>query len=80
MNTIKYTLPAFLACYLINGDNSGFEGDEQNEIDTFLQGENDKGNIINMIPLDCNDRAFFTNYNDMNNLGGDCLEYTFECK
>lgn len=72
METTTYTLPEFWASYLINGDVSGMEDEEQEEIDAFLKNEN-----LGFC-LSCSEYPEFTWRNDANNLGGNCLEYTFE--
>lgn len=63
-----YILPAYLACYLINGDKDNLTKAEIEEIDTFLKREN-----INV--LSCSEDQFFAHRNDMNSIGCDCLEY-----
>ena len=72
MEQIKYTLPEFWASYLINGDASGLEDGEKEEIDAFLKNEN-LGHC-----LTCSDEPFFTWRHDGGNLGATCLEYIFE--
>lgn len=74
MKTIEYTLPDFWASYLINGDGSGLEDNEQEEIDEFLKNEN-----LGFC-LSCSDEPEFKWRNDANNLGGNCLVYVFEQK
>ncbi len=74
MKTIEYTLPEFWASYLINGDASGMEDNEQSEIDEFLKNEN-----LGFC-LSCSDEPEFKWRNDANNLGGNCLVYVFEQK
>ena len=71
MKTIEYTLPEFWASYLINGDASGMEDNEQKEIDAFLKNEN-LGFCLSR-----SDESEFKWRNDANNLGGNCLVYTF---
>lgn len=71
MKTIEYTLPEFWTSYLINGDASGMEDNEQKEIDAFLKNEN-----LGFC-LSCSDESEFKWRNDANNLGGNCLVYTF---
>ena len=39
METLTYTLPAYWASYLINGDASGLEPGEQEQIDAWLAKE-----------------------------------------
>lgn len=76
LRPITFTLPASWASYLINGDASGLEGDEQDQADTFL----DEAKLGT--PVDCEDDGFRW-FNDANHLGGsaalgqDCALYTF---
>lgn len=77
METIEYTLPEFWASYLIYGDASGLEDNEQekllqNTIDNFLKKEN-----LGFC-LSCSEEAEFCWKNDANNIGGNCLIFTFE--
>jgi hypothetical protein len=65
---LTYTLPEYLASYLINGDASGLTEQEINEIDSFLKKE--KISI-----LSAGDEPFFKWRNDMNSQGATCLEY-----
>jgi hypothetical protein len=73
MNLITYKLPAYWASYLINGDASGLENGEREQIDAFLDSEG-LGS-----PLDCSDESEF-GYNDATKLAGDVLEFTFDVK
>jgi len=70
MNTETYTLPAYWASYLINGDASGLEDGEQAAIDSWLA-KNGNPNIVS-----CDGEPFFSRYNDAGQLAGDMLEYT----
>lgn len=40
LEVIQHDLPAYWACYLINGDESGLEGKDQYEADKFLAEHN----------------------------------------
>lgn len=71
MSAITYTLPEHWACYLINGDATGFEGDEQAEIDEWLE---EHGNPYCVGVSD----SWFAPCNDANNLGGMVCTYTFD--
>lgn len=72
MKTLTYTLPAYWASYLINGDGSGLEPGEQETIDAFLARE------ALDFPVDCTEEARFNRYNDAHTgLAGDVLDYTF---
>ena len=76
IKTIDYTLPAFWASYLINGDSSGLEDKEAAQIDAFLTGEGLRD------PLGCSeDNGNFCTFHDARPYGVlacDCLTYTFE--
>ena len=72
MITEIYTLPAYWASYLINGDDSGLTSLERKEIDCWCRGNN-VGNC-----LDCSEEAEFAWGNDATDLGGDVLDFTFE--
>jgi hypothetical protein len=72
MTTITLSLPAYWASYLINGDPSGLEPDEQEQIDAFLAREG-LGS-----PVSCSEEASFSRYNDAHTaLAGNVLDYTF---
>lgn len=70
MSIRRYTLPAYWACYLVNGDASGLEDGEQEDIDAWIESEN---------PGDCTDcdEPYFSWTNDATDLGGDVTDYTF---
>lgn len=70
-DTLEYTLPAYWAPYLINDDPSGLENSEIAEIDTFLKDKNLPG------PVGVSEESEFKHSNDANNLGADCLIYSF---
>lgn len=63
-----YTLPDYLACYLINGDSDGLKKEEISEIDSFLKKE--RITIISKT-----EESFFKHSNDLNNLGCHCSTY-----
>ena len=72
METITYTLPTYWASYLINGDASGLEPGEQEQIDAFLAREGLDS------PVDCSEEPSFSRFNDAGTgLAGDVLDYTF---
>lgn len=71
MKTEIYTLPAYWACYLIDGDDSGLEPGEKEQIDSFCE-KNNLGAAI-----DCSEEQGFSWSNDASTLGGDVLEFTF---
>ena len=69
---LTYTLPAYWASYLINGDASGISYQDKTQADSFLEREKLP------FPVSCSDESWFAWHNDSgNNLGGDVLEYTF---
>ena len=72
MKTTIYTLPAYWASALINGDFSGLEDSEEKEINDFIAGEN-LGSC-----LDCTTDPEFKRTNDAGTLAGDCLDFTFQ--
>ena len=72
IKTKDYLLPAYLACYLINGDIDELNGDELNEIDSFMN----KNKLLNCIGII--DYEGFAPFNDLNRLGNECLVYNFE--
>lgn len=67
--TVTYTLPAYWASYLINGDHSGLDPKDKLEADDWLR---DHGNPR---ILTCSDEASFAASNDANHMGGDVLDY-----
>lgn len=67
-----YTLPAYWASYLINGDCTGMDDSEIAEVDEFCS---DKGYCVG-----CSDEEEFRWRNDANKLGGSTLEFYFEVK
>lgn len=72
LNPATYTLPAYWASYLINGDASGISPEDKAQADTFLSREGLP------MPVSCSDESWFSWRNDSyNGLGGDVLEYTF---
>lgn len=72
MKTGIYTLPAHWASALINCDYSGMSDAEVKELNDWM--EYAKPGYC----IDCGEESFFTWRNDVNNLGGDCLEFTFQ--
>ena len=69
IETIEYTLPAYWATYLINGDFSGLEDGEQETIDAYIRAEG------NPHFTDCGEQ-YFAHSNDATTLGGDVCDYT----
>jgi hypothetical protein len=69
IETVEYTLSAYWASYLINGDASGLQPGEQEVIDAWLAKEG------NPHIVDCGEQ-YFSRHNDATDLGGDVCEYT----
>jgi len=65
-----YTLPAYWASALINGDYSGYEDDEIAEIQEFER--------LHGCCVGCGDDSWFSWQNDVNKLGGDVQEFYFQ--
>ena len=72
IQTISYKLPAYWACYIFNGDATGLEDGEQEEIDSFIERES---NPFPIHFVDCGE-SYFSRINDANNLGGDVCDFT----
>lgn len=68
IEVLEYTLPDYLACYLINGDTDGITNEEKQEIDEYLERQ---GVCI----VSVNDDSSFRWSNDLNRLGGNCSTY-----
>jgi hypothetical protein len=66
-------LPSYYASYLIDGDASGFEDDEQAEIDNFLASQTGIGLCVG-----CSEDSWFAGSNDLGNMGADVKEFYFE--
>lgn len=73
IETITYTLPAFWACPLINGDLSGLEDEEGEAIEAWLNHEG-VGACV-----DVSEESFFSSFHEARFyvLACDCLEFTF---
>lgn len=71
IETTTFTLPSYWASYLINGDASGLNDEEQENADSFLE------DVTPWTPSSVEGESFFSNSNDAGTLPGDCLEYTF---
>ena len=72
-DVIIYTLPAYWASYLINGDASGLDDDEIEAVDWFLRRE-DSPLIVDV------GEPYFSHRNDATRLGGDVCEYVAHVK
>lgn len=65
---IEYTLPDYLACYLINGDIDSITVDEKKEIDEYLKRQE-------VFIVGVNDDSSFRWGNDLNNIGASCSTF-----
>ncbi len=65
---LEYTLPDYLACYLINGDTDGITEDERREIDEYLK---EQGVCI----VGMEEDSSFRWSNDLNKIGASCSTY-----
>jgi hypothetical protein len=77
INTVIYKLPAHFASYLINADASGLEDSEQNEIDAWVERRMAYHNTRVFRCVDCGEQ-YFTWHNDLDGLGNDVAEFTFQ--
>jgi hypothetical protein len=71
IKTETFTLPAYWASALINGDRSGMSDEDEQEMDAWLAQSETKGCI------GCSDEQWFAWRNDANTMGGDVMDYTF---
>lgn len=68
IEVLEYTLPDYLACYLINGDADGITEAEINEIDEYLKNEG-----VCIVGME-EDSSFMWS-NDLNKIGANCSTY-----
>ena len=68
--TNTYTLPAYWASYLVNGDASGITDDERAEIDAFCEG-------LGTCSGTTDEPEYFQRHNDANRVGGNVLDFIF---
>lgn len=68
----RYELPAYWASSIFNGDDSGLESGEREQIDAFIKREGLEG----WTEAECGE-SYFAHSNDATSLGGDVCEYTF---
>lgn len=73
MKTVEYILPAYLASYLINGEDN-ITDSEKIEINSFIT----NNNLYTCLGV--SDNECFMRMNDLNNIGGLCLAYSFDIK
>lgn len=71
MESEEYTLPAYWAGYLINGDATGYSDEEIQEIDDFLA-KRSLGFCTGV-----SDDTWFAHRNDANSMGSDVAKFTF---
>ncbi len=71
MNTATYTLPAYWASALVNGDQSALTDEQAHQVLDWLELEK-PGTCVG-----CSEEAFFSWVNDAGTLGGDCLFFEF---
>ena len=70
MKIQTYTLPVYWASYLINGDASGLEDGEAEEIDKWAEANG------NPHFVEVSEDVHFARRNDATSLGADVTEYT----
>lgn len=68
IEVLEYTLPDYLAGYLINGDDNLLKPEEIAEVDAFLEKEG-----IRIVSI--NDDSSFCRSNDLHSSGGNCSTY-----
>lgn len=68
IEVLEYTLPDYLACYLINGDTNLLKPEEIAEIDAFIEKEG-----ICIVGME--DDSHFRHSNDLHSSGGNCSTY-----
>jgi hypothetical protein len=72
---ISFTIPTHAVSVLINGDSSGLEDEEEEEINNFVDKIVSKfGNANFMLPSEDEMDLGFCYRNDINNLGGECYK------
>lgn len=75
IRTETCTLPAYWAPYLMNGDATGYDGDEIREMRDFMKNRPYLGEA-----LGCSENPEYKTRNDANNFGCDCLDFSFPVK
>lgn len=73
---IKYTLPAHFASLLVNADQSGLTEEEMQEFADFTVRE-DIEDDTDLKLIDFEQEPYFARKNDMNNIGGDVLDFVY---
>lgn len=75
MNGFKtYTLPAYWASYLIDGDSSGMSREDLIACNDWLNARN----LVRDYFCDVSDQAWFARANDATELGGDVAEFSYQ--
>lgn len=72
--TEKYILPSYYASYLIDGDHSSLEDAEIEKINKWIKKEG-LGWCLNV-----SEDSYFAYRSDLDSMGGDVSEFTFEVK
>ena len=75
IKTIALNLPLFWASALINGDESGLDDNEQEQLDDWIKDN------PNLCCIDVGEETFFSKYHeaaDYGVLACDCSEFTFQ--
>lgn len=72
--TKKYTLPSYLADYLINGNKDNINTNELEEFEEWIDRE--LGQYKGHWTLE-DQEEYFSWCNDFNNIGGNCIDITF---
>jgi hypothetical protein len=81
IKTIQYTLPAYWASALINGDESGLEQEEQDTLGAFIEYMLQEHGACHCV--DCTEEPVFSKYHEARPFGVlacDCLDYTFHVR
>jgi hypothetical protein len=76
-NTESFVLPAFLASYLINGDDTGLTTYEVKALHDFME----QNNLESC--LSCGDDFFYSSFHDYRSVIGhgiECLRFDFKLK
>lgn len=68
MDVLKFEIPEWALCYLINADASGLSDEEIAKVDRFVEHEG-------IVSVCCPDGdGYFARYNDIENVGGSVYE------
>lgn len=71
----EFTLPAHWASFLVNGDDSGLERADRQEIEEWERRVERRGWSFHCV--DVSEDTFFARRNDANTLGATCARFTF---